>query len=40
LILSGFMLHEEAAVIAAYSELTVGNRAEEEEWVCVSLQRP
>jgi len=40
LILSGFMRHEEAAVIAAYSGLTVGNRTEEEEWVCVSLQRP
>ena len=40
LILSGFMRHEEAAVLAAYSDFAVGNRLEEEEWVCVGLQRP
>ena len=40
LILSGFMRHEEAAVVAAHSGLAVSNRSEEEEWVCVSLQRP
>jgi ribosomal protein L11 methyltransferase len=40
LILSGFLRHEEARVMAAYSGCTVTNRAEEEEWVCVSVQRP
>ena len=40
LILSGFMRHEEEAVRTAYSGLTVSNRSEENEWVCVGLQRP
>jgi len=40
LILSGFMRHEEAAVLAAYSDLAISSRSEEDEWVCVSLQRP
>jgi ribosomal protein L11 methyltransferase len=40
LILSGFLRHEEAGVLAAYSGCAVANRAEEEEWVCVSVQRP
>jgi ribosomal protein L11 methyltransferase len=40
LILSGFMRDEEAAVLAAYSDLAVSSRSEEEEWLCVSLQRP
>ncbi|MSO83311.1 MAG: methyltransferase domain-containing protein [Acidobacteria bacterium] len=39
LILSGFMRHEEAAVLAAYSDLAVSNRSEEQEWVSVSLER-
>ena len=40
LVLSGFLRHEEAGVMAAYSECAVTTRLEEEEWVCVSLQRP
>ena len=40
LILSGFLRHEEAGVMAAYSGCEVSTRAEEEEWVCVSVQRP
>jgi len=40
LILSGFMRHEEAAVLAAYSDLAIGSRSEEDEWVCVSVLRP
>ena len=40
LILSGFLRHEEAGVMAAYSGCAVATRAEEEEWVCVSVQRP
>ena len=40
LILSGLMQHEEAAVLAAYSDLAISDRSEEEEWLCVSLQRP
>ena len=40
LILSGFMRHEEETVRAAYSSLTVSNRSEEDEWVCVSMERP
>lgn len=39
LILSGFMRHEEATVLAAYSDLAVSNRSEEQEWVSVSLER-
>jgi len=40
LILSGFMRHEEEVVRAAYSSLTVSNRSEEDQWVCVSVERP
>jgi ribosomal protein L11 methyltransferase len=39
LILSGFMHHEEAGVLDAFAEFAVIHRAEEEEWVCVTLQR-
>ena len=39
LVLSGFLRHEEAGVMAAYSGCAVSTRAEEEEWVCVSVQR-
>ena len=40
MILSGFLRHEEADVMAAYSGDAVVHRAEEEDWVCVSMQRP
>jgi len=40
LILSGFMAHEEAAVRTAYAGLAMRARTEEDEWVCVTLQRP
>ena len=40
LILSGFLRQEEADVMAAYAACTAASRMEEEEWVCVSLQRP
>ena len=40
LILSGFLRYEEPRVMDAYSGCTVTNRAEEEDWVCVSVQRP
>ena len=40
LVLSGFLRHEEAGVITAYSGCVVTARSEEEEWVCVSVQRP
>lgn len=40
LILSGFLGDEETAVMAAYSNLTVTNRSEEEGWLCVTLQQP
>jgi ribosomal protein L11 methyltransferase len=40
LILSGFLRHEETDVIAAYAEGAITDRSEEEEWVCVSVQRP
>jgi ribosomal protein L11 methyltransferase len=39
LILSGFMREEENAVLAAYSGLTVTTRSEEDEWVCLGMQR-
>jgi ribosomal protein L11 methyltransferase len=39
-ILSGFMRHEEADVLASYADLTVKNRTEEDEWLCVTLQQP
>ena len=40
LILSGFMRHEEAAVLDAFAGCTVAHRAEEDEWLCVTLKRP
>ena len=40
LIVSGFIRHEEEAVRAAYSDLAVSNRSEEDEWVCVGFERP
>jgi ribosomal protein L11 methyltransferase len=39
LILSGFMHHEEAGVLDAFAAFAVVHRAEEEEWLCVTLQR-
>jgi ribosomal protein L11 methyltransferase len=39
LILSGFTLQEEAPVVAAYSDLRITSRAEEDEWLCVTLER-
>ena len=39
LILSGFMHHEEAGVLDAFAAVAVVHRAEEEEWLCVTLQR-
>jgi ribosomal protein L11 methyltransferase len=39
LILSGFMASEEAEVTAAFATLTTTHRAQEEEWVCVTLQK-
>lgn len=40
LILSGFLHSEETDVLAAYAGCTTKARTEEEEWVCVTLQRP
>jgi len=40
LLLSGFLREEETAVLAAYSDVSVSYRSDEEEWLCVSLQRP
>jgi len=40
LILSGFARGEEAGVLAAYDGFGVKNRQEEEDWLCVTLQRP
>ena len=40
LVLSGFMRHEEAAVLDAFATLVVAHRAEEEEWLCVTLHKP
>jgi ribosomal protein L11 methyltransferase len=37
LILSGFMSSEESEVLRAFTPLGVEHRAEEEEWVCVTL---
>ncbi|MBI4887483.1 MAG: 50S ribosomal protein L11 methyltransferase [Acidobacteria bacterium] len=39
LILSGFTRDEAADVLAAYADLTVAARTEEEEWLCVTLRR-
>ena len=40
LVVSGFVRDDESAVVAAYPGLTVSARAEEDEWVCVTLHRP
>lgn len=40
LILSGFLRHEEADVVAAYLDCALTNRSEEDEWVCVTIQHP
>jgi ribosomal protein L11 methyltransferase len=37
MILSGFMAHEERAVLAAFAGFSVEHRAEEDEWLCVTL---
>ncbi len=37
LILSGFMAHEERDVLAAFAGFSVEHKAEEEEWLCVTL---
>jgi len=37
LILSGFMAQEERDVLAAFAPLAVEHRAQEEEWLCVTL---
>jgi ribosomal protein L11 methyltransferase len=39
MVLSGFTRDEESDVLSAYSELTVTTRTEQDEWVCVTLQR-
>jgi ribosomal protein L11 methyltransferase len=39
LILGGFTRTEEVDVLAAYRDLAVDARTEEEEWVCVTLKR-
>jgi ribosomal protein L11 methyltransferase len=39
LILSGFMHHEAVDVLGALAAFSVVRRAEEEEWLCVTLQR-
>jgi ribosomal protein L11 methyltransferase len=38
LILSGFMTHEERDVLHTFAPLAVEHRAQEEEWVCVTLR--
>ena len=39
MVLSGFTREEASDVLAAYPELTVTTRTEQDEWVCVTLQR-
>ena len=39
LILSGFQVDEEKAVVAAFAGFTVERRDEEDGWVCVTLKR-
>jgi ribosomal protein L11 methyltransferase len=39
MILSGFTRDEEAAVVAAFPRLRMVDRGQEEEWVCLTLQR-
>lgn len=40
LILSGFMAHEEEDVLRGFDYYEVDWRAQEDEWVCVTLRRP
>ena len=40
LILSGFTKHEEAAVLDAFAGYAPEQRAEEDEWLCVTLRNP
>lgn len=39
LILSGFVQHEEAEVLAAFTRMHLADRRQEDEWVCVTLRR-
>ena len=39
LVLSGLLEPEESAVRAAFAGCLVHNRAQEEEWVCLTLER-
>jgi ribosomal protein L11 methyltransferase len=39
IILSGFTRDEEQAVVAAFPRLRMVDRAQEDEWVCITLQR-
>jgi ribosomal protein L11 methyltransferase len=39
LVLSGFMDHEESAVLGSFSSCTIERRSQEDEWVCVTLLR-
>lgn len=39
LVLSGFLQHEETSVRAAYATCALEARAQEDEWVCVTLRR-
>jgi ribosomal protein L11 methyltransferase len=39
LILSGLMQTEEADVLAAYHDFRLVSRGQEDEWICVTLQR-
>jgi ribosomal protein L11 methyltransferase len=39
LILSGFQVHEEKDVVAAFAGFTVEHREQEDDWVCVTLAR-
>jgi ribosomal protein L11 methyltransferase len=39
MVLSGFQREEEGDVLYAYSDLAVTSRTEQDEWVCVTLQR-
>jgi ribosomal protein L11 methylase PrmA len=38
LILSGFTMREERDVLQAFAPLAVEHRAQEEEWLCVTLR--
>lgn len=40
LILSGLMEHEAADVLSAFAPCDVVSRAQEDEWICATLQRP